>query len=129
MAKTFGFLAGALAAVALQNTAAAQERPCVEACFGPLPIVSCAASSVVNPKSSRIGIVGRILSTRTLRPSCGTILSIEVIRASVEKMPSRIDVDINCVNLAGRPGDIINFIVFALADPTTGVYKPSACPL
>ena len=129
MGKAFEFLAIILTAIVLQCTTALAQNECVRMCMFPLvPFANCDLSSIEHPKKGRIGIVGRVVEIKTARPSCNTRVSIEVVRASVETMPSRIDIDIDgCTRWVANTNDVINVHVLALADARNGSYPLAAC--
>ena len=117
-------------AVFLQGTAAPARAECIKLCSLPTPpFRNCNASTVDHPKSGRIGITGRVVEAKTAQPSCNTRVSIEVIKASVQTLPSRIDIEVDgCARWVATTGDVINVHVLALADPGTGSYSVTSCP-
>jgi hypothetical protein len=121
------FLAGALLLVAQTPFAMAQrviELVCPR--LG-MQFASCVSSTIDRPFKDRIGLVGNVTQTGEGAYD-RTRLSVEIVKASTDRLPSSINIEIDrCLAWKAPLGTEINVYIWQRATPN-GAYLLADCP-
>jgi hypothetical protein len=126
MNKATDFFVAAVAASTLAPTAVVASDDC-PMCRAHIPFSTCLPSSIESPRGRSIGLVVKVLSSTRIS-HCRTRLSVEVQRASIQGLPSRIAVDVGpCYYWDGRDNDVINVLVSQRMGFEASIYQQNTC--
>ena len=93
-----------------------------------VPFAGCKPSSLERSIENRIGVVGRVTHIGSDSRSCMGVASVEIVKASADSMPARIEVEYDpCERWGAHVDKIVDFYVWQRARPS-GAYSHAPCP-
>jgi hypothetical protein len=128
MDKVIGIFAAALAFISV-GTAALSQTACEIVCAREDARYSdCNGSSVQHGDRARIGIVGKVINFEA-EAYCNNRLSIDVLQASMDSIPTGIKIDFDpCINWRAQVDDVVNIDAWQRPSPSSGACTLAPCP-